>query len=170
MISENNITYFTSIWVEFNCIRDISNSSALLWLQMGAMASEITSLTIVYSAVYSIAGQRKHQSSASLAFVPGIHRWPVNSPHIGPVTRKMLPFDDVIMKLSHWHPTRTHCSRSPLCTEPCCLSYLSIFTEGIWVPLPDVLDTIFHTQCWKFAVSAITHNLATHFAHEFRHR
>ena len=39
----------------------------------------------------------EHQSSASLAFVRGIHRWPVNSPHKGPVTRKMFPFDDVIM-------------------------------------------------------------------------
>ena len=43
------------------------------------------------------ADQRKHQSSASLAFVPGIHRWPVNSPHKEPVTRKMFPFPDVIM-------------------------------------------------------------------------
>ena len=33
----------------------------------------------------------------SLAFMRGIHRWPVNSPHKGPVTRKMSPFDDVIM-------------------------------------------------------------------------
>ena len=40
---------------------------------------------------------RKHQSSASQAFVRGIHRWPVNSPHKGPVTRKMFPFEDVIM-------------------------------------------------------------------------
>ena len=68
---------------------------------MGAMASEITSLTIVYSTVYSGADQRKHQSSASLGFVRGIHRWPVNSPHKGPVTRKMFPFDDVIMRW--WH-------------------------------------------------------------------
>ena len=64
---------------------------------MSAMASQITSLTIVYSTVYSGADQRKHQNSASLAFVRGIHRWPVNSPHKGPVTRKMFPFDDVIM-------------------------------------------------------------------------
>ena len=64
---------------------------------MGAMASQITSLTIVYSTVYSGADQRKHQSSASLAFVWGIHQWPLNSPHKGPVTRKMFPFDDVIM-------------------------------------------------------------------------
>ena len=64
---------------------------------MDAMASQITSLTIVYSPVYSGTNQGKHQSSASLAFVWGIHRWPVNSPHKWPVTRKMFPFDDVIM-------------------------------------------------------------------------
>ena len=51
----------------------------------------------VYSNIYSCADQRKHQSSASLAFVRGIHRWPVNSPHEGPATRKMFPFHDVIM-------------------------------------------------------------------------
>ena len=48
--------------------------------------------------VYSGADQRKHQSSASLAFVWRIHRWPVNSPHKGAVTRKMFPFDDIIMQ------------------------------------------------------------------------
>ena len=64
---------------------------------MGVIASLITSLTIVYSTVYSDADQRKHQSSASLAFVWGSHRGPVNSPHKWPVTRKMFPFDDVIM-------------------------------------------------------------------------
>ena len=64
---------------------------------MASMASQITSLTIVYSAVYSGADQRKHQSSASLAFVRGIHRWSVNFPHKGQVTRKMFPFDDFIM-------------------------------------------------------------------------
>ena len=64
---------------------------------MGGMASQITSLTIVYSTVYSGADQRKHQSPVSLAFVRGIHRGPVNSPHKWPVTRKLFPFDDVIM-------------------------------------------------------------------------
>ena len=68
---------------------------------MGAITSQITSLTIVYSTVYSDADQRKHQSSASLAFVWGIHRWSVNSPHKWPVTRKMFPFDDVIMVLPY---------------------------------------------------------------------
>ena len=65
---------------------------------MSVMASQITSLTIVYSTVYSGADQRKHQSSAPLVFVRGIHWWPVNSPHKGPVTWKMFPFDDVIMR------------------------------------------------------------------------
>ena len=65
---------------------------------MGPMASQITSLTIVYSTVYWGADQRIHQSSASLAFVWGIHRRSVNSPHKWPVTRKMFPFDDVIMR------------------------------------------------------------------------
>ena len=64
---------------------------------MGAIASQITTLTIVYSTLYSNADQRKHQSSASLAFVRGIHRGPVNSPRKWPITRKMFPFDDVIM-------------------------------------------------------------------------
>ena len=67
---------------------------------MITIASQITILTIVYSILYSDVAQRKHQSSASLAFVQGIHRWPVNSPHKKPVTRKMFPFDDVIMKKS----------------------------------------------------------------------
>ena len=64
---------------------------------MSMVASQIASLTIAYSTVYSGADQRKHQSSATLAFVREIHRWPVNSPHKGPVTRKMFPFDDVFM-------------------------------------------------------------------------
>ena len=69
---------------------------------MGAVASQITSLMIVYSTLYSGAYQRKHQSSASLTIVWGIHRWSVNSPHKWLVTRKMCPFDDVIMH--RWNP------------------------------------------------------------------
>ena len=64
---------------------------------MSAMTSRITSLHIVYSSVHSGADQRKHQSPASLVLVRGIHRWPVNSQHKRPVTRKKFPFDDVIM-------------------------------------------------------------------------
>ena len=65
----------------------------LQWYHNDAIVSPITSLTIVYSTIYSGADQ----SSVSLAFVKGIHRWSVNSSHKGPVTRKMFPFDDVFM-------------------------------------------------------------------------
>ena len=57
-------------------------------VMMSAMASQITSVPIVCSNVCSGSGQRKHQSSASLAFVRGIHRWPVDSPHKGQLRGK----------------------------------------------------------------------------------
>ena len=61
------------------------------------MASQITCVSIVCPIVGSGTDHWKHQSSASLVFVRGIHRWPVNSPYKRPVTRKIFPFDDVIM-------------------------------------------------------------------------
>ena len=81
---------------------------------MSPLASQITSLAIVYSTVYSVADQRKHQSFVSLAFVRGIHRGPVNSPHKWSITRKMFPFDDVIMNMySTWVDIWTH-NRHPM--------------------------------------------------------
>ena len=65
---------------------------------MSGMASQITSVSVVCSTVYS----GTDQSSASLTFVRGIHRWPVDSPHKEPVTRKIFPFDDVIMICPQW--------------------------------------------------------------------
>ena len=83
---------------------------------MGAMESQITGLSIVCSVVCSGADQRKHQSSASLCFVRGIHRWPVDSPHKWPVTRKMFPFDDVIIDLPvEWSSTAVS-GKEPLCS------------------------------------------------------
>ena len=76
---------------------------------MGAIASQITSLTVVYSTDYSDADQRKQQSSASLAFVREIRRGPVNSSHKWPATRKMFPFDDVIMTLRTLAPDYVQC-------------------------------------------------------------
>ena len=78
---------------------------------MSTMASQITCISIIYSTVCPGADQRKHLSPVSLTFVRhwpfvrGIHRWPVNSPHKGPVMRKMFPFDDVFMtqKVSQYH-------------------------------------------------------------------
>ena len=76
---------------------------------MGTMASQIINLTIVYSTVYSGADHREHQSSVAR----GIHRWPVNSPHKWPVTRKMFLFDGVIMKIgTPWNPN--HCFSTTL--------------------------------------------------------
>ena len=97
------------------CTHEMNSYSHYNDVIMGTMASQITGLMIVYSTVYSGADQRKLQSSASLAFVRGIHRWPVNSPHKWPVTWKMFPFDDVIMLVgtqlcSHLHMSRyIHC-------------------------------------------------------------
>ena len=85
---------------------------------MGMVAFQITSLTIVYSTVYSDADKRKHQSYASLVFVRGIHRGEVNSPQKGPVTQIMFPFDDVIMvKL-------TFASASVGCVKPLIRNYV----------------------------------------------
>ena len=89
---------------------------------MSAMAYQITSLMIVYLTVYSGTDQRKYQSSASLAFVRGIHRWPVYSPHKGPVTRNLFPFDDVIMNMRK--AIRTFYLRLPYLEMSC-----SVLTE-----------------------------------------
>ena len=92
---------YLNLWMSSSFLTGISygNTSLAHYTDviMGTIAFQITSFTIVYSTVYSDADQRKYQSSASLAFVWGIHRRPVNSPHKWPVTRKTFPFDDVIM-------------------------------------------------------------------------
>ena len=82
---------------------------------LSAMASQITGVWIVCSTVCSGADKKKHQSSVSLAFVRGIHRWRVGSRHKGPVTRKMFPFDDTIMMIINgiccvidYHSTSIH--------------------------------------------------------------
>ena len=90
-----------SYWVFWDCMQIIIMAQWSYHATHDYHYNEvIMSPTIVYSAVYSRADQRKYQSSASLAFVMGIHRWPMNSPHKGPVTRKMFPFDDVIMHMT----------------------------------------------------------------------
>ena len=101
------------------------------------MGSQITSLSIVYSTVYSGADQNKHQSSASLAFVWGIHRGPVNSPHKWPVTRKMFPFDDVIMHAGITaNPSWLHPYPSGSLHRPFSVFYqLSICMQETWQPM-----------------------------------
>ena len=64
---------------------------------MSAMASQIAGICIVCLAVCWDADHRKHQRSASLAFLGGIHLRPLESRHKGPVTRTMFQFYDVII-------------------------------------------------------------------------
>ena len=89
---------------------------------MVSMASQIACLTIVYPTVYSIE-IKKNQRSASLAYVRGIHRWPVNSQHNWPVTQKMFPFGDVIMG-------RVRTAASQPAADDICLSMWS------WIRIP----------------------------------
>ena len=72
----------------------------------------------VYSTLCSGADQRKHQCSASLSFVRGIHRLSVNFPHKGPVTRKMFPFDDAIMLIWLKLPVCNKCNVAKLAVSP----------------------------------------------------
>ena len=122
---------------------------------MSATASHITSLTIVYSIVYSDADQRKHQSSASLVFVRGIHRGPVNSPHKWPVTRKMFPFDDVIMpKHKTSASLSTHSGQYGINTLPLLIlnvrgpSYLGLNRLISWLLMPWRRKEPGHQQPW----------------------
>ena len=89
-------------------------------VMMGAIAFQISSLTIVHSTVYSGADQRRHRSSMSLAFVCGNHRGRVNSPHKWSVTRKMFPFDDVIMSATWSYIKPTILQYSVACLRPLC--------------------------------------------------
>ena len=92
---------------------------------MSAMVLQITVVSIVYSTVCSGADQRKHQSFALLAFVRGIHWWPVDSPYKGPVTRKCFylmtskfgqcPTFVVVSPYRYRVITTTSCTMTVLC-------------------------------------------------------
>ena len=90
--------------IAFDVEKSTCNSSYIHYndVIMSAMASQVTSLTIVYSTVYS---SRRSKKTSKLR-VTGLCA--VNSPHKGPVTRKTFPFDDVIMG---WHVVITWISR-----------------------------------------------------------
>ena len=127
---------------------------------MGAMTSQITSVSVIYSTDCLGGDQRMNQSSASLAFVRGIHWWPVNSPHKGPVTRKMFPFDDVTMYLP-WTPhiwpmsstygmpfvsSRPGRSSTLVTAIICCIHYRVVFDPCFAVvKYPSVLPIFFRT-------------------------
>ena len=123
---------------------------------MTVMAYQITSLTIVYSTIYSGANQRKNQSSAPLAFVRGIHRWPVNSPQKGPVTRKMFSFEDVVMLLHY----QLNCMRWESNTQQ-------------WSLAPSFVIVVEYQKCVHICMGcawyphAAMHMITVHFTHTF---
>ena len=121
---------------------------------MSTMASQITGVSIVYSTICSGGDQRKHQSSTSLAFMRGIHRWPVNSPHKRPITRKMFPFDDVIMT------AMTQCHKY---TYRVCLLYKSRHSSNKPhdVPLPLFWHVSAPYHYWLIIIKVPSPNMAT---------
>ena len=121
---------------------------------MTAMASQITSLTIVYSNFFHGQIKESIKAPASLAFVRGIHRWPMNSPHKGPVTRKIFQFDDVIMcfsnhmgdvsRVSWW---RHQVSQSILASAPKMMKlWFHIYTLSFRLSFSDKIETIIWTN------------------------
>ena len=135
---------------------------------MSAMASQITSLKIVYSNVYSGADQRKHQSSASLALVRGIHGSPVNSPHKGPVTRKNFHFMTSSWSLLTWSmdfqwisnvfpalisSTIQAMNSGNVTSFPCCNAYSVAFFRN-------VLIIFFPHISWIIFLSGLSSNLS----------
>ena len=86
-------------------------------VMMGAIPSQINSLTIVYSNVYSGADKKKHQRSASLAICEGNSPGTGEIPHKGPVMRKMFPFDDVIMKYALLRTTTSALLQIPFLSQ-----------------------------------------------------
>ena len=116
------------------CIQQYSTREGAHYIDvmMSAMAPQITSVSIVCSSVCSGADQRKYQSSASLAFVRGIHWWPMNSPHKEPITRKMLPFDDAIMNLGYLSEAHRNLkSRDTLFVHNICVSCPIVLTNVV---------------------------------------
>ena len=141
-------TVDSSSWPEYfwngnACIYFVTTTVHCNDVIMSPMASQIISLTSVYSIVYSGTDQRKHQRSVSLASVRGIHRGPVNSTHKMPVTRKMFPFDDVIVDLKATPLLALVQTRISICK----------YQTHWYLTLPEVAgfrDTLWHmdSQAW----------------------
>ena len=127
---------------------------------MSTMASQITSLSTVYSTVYSGTDQRKHQSSVSLAFVRGIHRWPANSPHKGPVTRKMFPFDLIPFPQLYYN-TKNYITLVQKSTKLCMLFRIVVLYVRNWftfIHLNYFIDTQLFCADWGIMINQCTLN------------
>ena len=144
---------------------------------MGAIASQITSLTIVYSTIHSGA-DKKHQSSASLVFLRGIQRWPMNSPHKWPVARKMFPFDDVIMDSSNDHHAKypvedsrpSHKSYNALDKYPTMHHFVTEICTHVYIFVIKWCIVRYGTgELWDTCNSSILYIYLTYCEHELRY-
>ena len=140
----NAVTCHIQVYWNYN----IQATTSRLWQMhyddviMTMLESQITSPTVVYSIVYSGVHQRKHQSSASLAFVREIHREPVNFPHKWPVTRKMFPFDDVIMAMT---PFTVECFISQILSTKVLFCNIKMRVQQFFRGIPHVIPNQRHT-------------------------
>ena len=95
-ILSKSIIYYHNQFIKLYMLHIQHKSyESLQWNHMDGMTCQITGKFTVCSTASSGVHQIKHQILALLACVRGIHRWPVGSPHKGPVTQKMFLFDDV---------------------------------------------------------------------------
>ena len=126
------IAFSISLLKDLHCCQCRHHSDVII----SVMASQITRLTIVYLTVYSGADQRKHQSSASLAFVHGIHQWRVNSPHKGPVENASI----------WWRHHGLAMNRSATLSNLCFFMHIILIVllnQGISYLEPVILDGIY---------------------------
>ena len=126
----------------------ITMTSIWAWWRLKSPASRLFTQPFIQAA-----DQRKQQSFASLAFVQGIHRWPVNSPHKWPVRRKMFPFGDVIMRCASLHSmiTRTtHIDVGAACW----------FINQV---VPKLLSKLYSFVCFKLLVEEMCKSLNNKF-------
>ena len=114
-----------------DCSKSIANVLELLQSSSLRRHNERDSVSnhqrLYITTVCSDADHRKHQSSASLAFVWGTRRWPLNFPHKGPVTRKIFPFNDVIMLHeaidSFYSPAASNAASNSIVTRNLSMAY-----------------------------------------------
>ena len=143
--SDEIIRMIFEFWAHKPLMKWVSYNSDVI---MSTMASQITSLTIVYSTIYSGADQRRNHSSVSLAFVQGIHRRLVNSLHKWPVTRKMFPFDDVIMWRIRFLMNHTESSKD-------------IFISGWYLPLEWMISSFGRIMGYGYWCMSQLHTMMT---------
>ena len=148
-----NISYTSPLGLQFN---HITVTSKWAWWHLISPASRL--LTQPFFRCRS----KKTSNSASLAFLAAIHRIPVNSLHKGPITRKMFPLDDVIMRIDyrwykssaiyvskfcHYRPHNTKRTRKYLhrVIQSMCLLATYILRDAICIALKYFSSNLFPT-------------------------